>query len=208
MDFQECKSCGFKVMTDAPVDASKPWLCPLCEGKAGSSNGAELELPPLPQELLPDSPAADDFEPAPEAPPPVVQQPRGLTRCPACAGMIKVVEEQYGKRVKCPLCRQSLNVSETGELDEYDEFKDYLKHRAEEIRQHGTSAHSRPAGGRSTGKKSDESEEDGPREGLLAAVPLYFIILAPFLAGLIATAAPAVLKKVERILAKILPLIS
>ncbi len=207
MDFQECQSCGFKVMTDSPIDASKPWLCPLCEGKAGSSNGAEVELPPLPQELLPESPAVDSFEPAPSAPPPVVQQPRGLTRCPACTGMIKIVEEQYGKRVKCPLCRQSLTVGETGELEEYDEFKDYLKQRARENRQQGTGAHSRPGGGRATGGHG-EPDDDGPREGLLAAIPLYFVVLAPFFAGFLATAAPAVVKKIERILAKILPLIS
>ncbi|HLG43026.1 MAG TPA: hypothetical protein VI643_06650 [Planctomycetota bacterium] len=207
MDFQECKSCGFKVMTDGPIDASKPWLCPLCEGKAGSSNGAEVELPPIPQDLLPDAPPVENFAPAPSAPPPIVRPPRGLTRCPTCSGMIKVVEEQYGRHVKCPLCQQSLAVSETGELDEYDEFKDYLKHRAQENRQQGIGARSRTGGGRATGSRG-EPEDDGPREGLLAAIPLYFVILAPFLTGLLVTGAPGVIKKIERILAKILPLIS
>jgi hypothetical protein len=203
VNVQECKGCGFKVMTDESVaDPTADWYCPLCAAKAGETavpSGASFDEPSLPAELL--------VEESPPAPAPAAGPPRGLKGCPSCGGVIKVVEEQYGRRVRCPLCQQPLSVTEKGEVEEFDEFKEYLKERARENRE-GGGGRSRLEAARDRAAGSTEDDEDGrPPEGIAAAVTLYFLLLVPFLAGLFAAVSPAGLKKVERILAKVLPML-
>lgn len=202
MNVQECKGCGFKVMTDEPVvEPAGGWFCPLCADKANvAPNGVASEEPSLPADLL-----------SPENPPPAVPRvaaapPKGLMACPACGGVIKVVEEQFGRRVRCPLCSRPLSVSETGEVEEYDEFKEYLRERARENRE--SVGRGRQEATRERMGDSKEGEEERPPENMLATVALYVLLLVPFAAGSLAIVSPTAIRKVERILAKILPLLS
>lgn len=199
MNVQECKGCGFKVMTDEAVaEPAADWMCQLCADKvnaSSSSNDVPSEGAALPAHLL--SP-----ESAPPPPP-----PKGLVGCPACGGVIKVIEEQFGRRVKCPLCARVLSVSERGEVEEYDEFKEYLRVRARENREAGEAPWRAAVRGRAGGSKEQEEEEnEQPPEGVPTTIATYALVLSPFAAGLLSALWPAAVRKIERILAKILPL--
>jgi hypothetical protein len=108
-------------------------------------------------------------------------------------------------QTQCISCRQKLSVTATADVEIYDDFKDFLKRRATQLRK-GVTPPPKPATtkARLAAAEAPAEKRPAPAEDPTSAVFLIILMMAPFIAGLVAAYWPGVLLRVQGIVERIL----
>jgi transcription elongation factor Elf1 len=112
------------------------------------------------------------------------------TPCPACGYGMLLKRTDAAAKFKCPSCQTPLAYNAQGQVEEYDEFKEYLKQRKKEI----TTGKMAPA--KKVESKESEEEEEPHEERTPGGLLMAFIVF-PMLAAYGITFWPEAMRQLE-----------
>lgn len=154
-----CTACRMTVESEG-IDDNPNWLCAVCEKGAPVPVSTPLEIPRI-------------MTPSPMKAPSNPKMP-----CPSCGYAMMLRKGDLTAKFQCPSCRQKLHYDSDGNVQVYDEFKEFLKKRATEKK--ATTA-KRPAAAPAVKPEPEaESEEEAERT---PAGLIYAFVIFPFLAA-------------------------
>jgi hypothetical protein len=145
------------------IDDNPNWTCAVCEKASTEPAPTPIDLPQI-------------MTPAPMRAP-----SNPTTPCPSCGTPMRLRKGDLSARFKCPSCQENLSYDASGNVQVFDEFKEFLKKRTTQVKARTLTPKAKRAAVIEKKEAEPETEEEAEHApaGLIFAF-VVFPLLAAF----------------------------